>query len=316
MDTHKLNLPSILISLAIGIPLLVVVAPLVGEMAATMAPIPLNQQSFQIPVTELAYEDVEFQNEDQLWLRGWFFPAEDPGAPAIIYAPPTSHDQRTGLSVLKPLHQAGFHVLLFSFRGTGISEGNRVGFTYGYNESKDIDAAVHYLSDERGIHQIGAIGHSAGAVSILLSAADNPLITAIVAASPFPSLDEIWETNRPSFFPKTLYNLVMRLAELRKGFSRTQVQVEQIIQDISPRPLMIIHGSADRRVTLVQARRLFAKARNPKQFIVLPGATHHEARDPGLSNQIDVIIKFFKQSLVTAHGQADHGSLRTLSILR
>lgn len=276
---------------------MVVVGPLIGEMAATMAPIPTDKASFSTPPIELPYEDVHFSTSDGIQLRGWFFPAETADAPALVYAPATAQDQRSGLSLVEPLHRGGYHVLLFSYRGTGISDGNRTGFTYGYNESKDIDAAVRYLSSLRGIKQIGAIGHSAGAVSILISAAGNPLIKAIVSASAFPSLDEIWETNRPAFFPKPLYHLVLSLAELRKGFSRYDVHAESALAAIAPRPILFIHGAADRRVTLPQARRMFARAEGPKQFILLDGATHHEVRIPGLDNQIASIIHFFDQSL-------------------
>jgi dipeptidyl aminopeptidase/acylaminoacyl peptidase len=263
-------------------------------MFATMAPIYPRQDERLLDHLEIPYEEVAFPTSDGLTLRGWFFPTQDPQAPAVLYAPATSHDQRSGISLVEPLHEAGFQVLLFSYRGHGASDGNRFGFTYGAAESKDIDAAASYLFETRHIQRIAAIGHSAGAVSIILSAAHNPHIRAVVAASPFNSVEEVWETSRPGFFPQTLFNLVMRISELRKGFSRLQVRPDQVIGEIAPRPLLLIYGSEDQRVTQKQAQRMFARAGGPKQLWLLKGASHQQVRTPGLDALMDRIIPFLK----------------------
>ena len=289
-------------SLFAGLSILSVGGPLLGEMFATMAPIyPLRDE--RLPANlEIPYEDVAFPTSDGLTLRGWFFPAADPQAPAVLYAPATSHDQRSGLSLVEPLHQAGYHVLLFSYRGHGASDGNRFGFTYGAAESQDVDAAASYLYTKRHIRRIAAIGHSAGAVSIILSAARNPLIGAVVAASPFNSVQEVWETSRPGFFPGGLFNLVMRISEMRKGFRRSQVRPDQVIPQIAPRPLLLIYGSEDQRITLNQARRLFARAKAPKQFWLIGGASHDQVRTPGLDTLMDRIIPFLNVAFQYTEG--------------
>jgi predicted alpha/beta hydrolase len=209
--------------------------PIIGEAIATMSPVFSHKESDAIADLGLKYELVAFSTSDGLTLRGWFFPALDPHAPAILYAPATAHDQRQGLSLVAPLQRAGFQVLLFSFRGHGASDGSRFDFSYGARESQDVDAAVNYLYEQRGIHQIGAIGHSAGAASIIISAARNPHLGAVAAAASFSSIEETWLFNRPQIYPKPLYNLAMRLFELRKRFSRQQVRPLDVIGQIAPR---------------------------------------------------------------------------------
>lgn len=263
-------------------------------MVATTAPI---GATFPRSFSGLDYEEVAFESGDGHTLRGWFFPAADPDAPAIIYAPATAHDQRQGLSLVAPLRRAGYQVLLFSYRGVGNSDGNRLSFSYGARESRDVDAAARYLAEVRGVRQIGAIGHSAGAVSILLSAARNPRIEAVVAAAPYSSLQEIWQANRPAAFPKRLYDLTLRLFELRKGFSRHQVRPVDVVKEISPRPILFIYGLEDRRVTLAQAQSLFQAAGFPKQIIWLPNTTHAGVRSPGLDLLVEQIVRFFDASL-------------------
>ena len=230
-------------------------------------------------------------------LHGWFFPGKNAGSPAILYAPGTGRDQRSGISLIVPFHRAGYHVLLFSYRGHGRSEGNRFGFTYGAYESKDIDAAVAFLSETRGIEKIGVIGHSAGAVSGIISAARNPHISALVAAAPYLSVEDIWYTNRPAFFPKPLLELTFRFAEFRKRFSRDEVRPQDIIDRISPRPLLLIHGIDDQRITQNQAMDLFDAANEPKCMWLVEGADHGDVRSPLLDTQVQDIISFFDQAL-------------------
>jgi dipeptidyl aminopeptidase/acylaminoacyl peptidase len=290
------NIVFALSSVLVGLSVLTIGGPVLGEALATMAPMYTKDDSAKLPNLGFPVEHITFQTDDGLSLRGWFFPAVNSKAPAILYAPATSRDQRSGLSLVAPFHQAGYHVLLFSYRGHGSSDGDRFGFTYGAAESRDVDAAVRYLREERGIKKIGAIGHSAGAVSIILSAARNPDISAIVAASPFNSVEEIWETNRPSLFPKPLYELTMWLSEFRKGFSRHQVRAMDVIAMIAPRPLLLIHGSADKRITQEQALQLYSQAEQPKRLWVIEGATHHSVRQPGLDVLAQQILQFFDRA--------------------
>lgn len=267
---------------------------MIGEMVATVPPFFVN---YPRVYRGLEHEDVSFPTTDGLTLRGWFFPTRDPHAPAVLYAPATAHDLRQGLSLVAPLHQAGFQVLLFSYRGSGESEGNRLNFSYGARESHDIDAAVRYLSETRSIQSIGAIGHSAGAVSIILSAARNSKIDAVVAAAPYTALEDIWQDNRPAFFPEGFYLQLQRLFQLRKGFSQKHVRPIDVIGMISPRPVFLVYGMEDQRIPETQASRLFGAARFPKQIIWLQGASHAEVRSPGLDNLAVQIVRFFEESL-------------------
>ncbi len=282
-------------SLIAGFGFLLVAGPAFGELFATKPPIFRNKKALLAnEKMNLAYEEVSFYSGDGLILRGWFYPAEDPHAPAVISAPATSHDQCSGLSLVQPLHRAGYHVLLFSYRGHGQSDGNAFGFSYGARESKDIDAAVNFLAKAKGITKIGLIGHSAGAVSALLSAARNPRVGAVVAASPFSSMEAIWNNNRPKFLPSCIFKFTLRLVEWRKGFSRHAVRPQDVISQISPRPILLIHGEDDQRVSTQQAKDLFLAAKRPVSLWLVKGASHGEVGTVVLTEQIDQIIAFFE----------------------
>ena len=275
-----------------GATLLTLAAPLVGETIAILPPAFRKADSAPMIEAGLAYEDVTFPTTDGLELRGWFFPAARPDAPAMIYAPATSHDQRSGLSLVPAFHDAGYHVLLFSYRGHALSDGRKGQFTYGEAESRDVEAAAQFLSESKGIDRISVVGHSAGAVSAILSAARNPLIGAVVAVAPFNCVTEVWHTSRPSLVPAPILNWALWVAEKTRGFDREQVCPVQVVEQIAPRPLLVIHGTEDRRITEEQVRELYAAAEEPKSLWLVDGASHDGIRNPVLDILSKDVISF------------------------
>jgi dipeptidyl aminopeptidase/acylaminoacyl peptidase len=280
-----------------GAALLTVAGSVIGELVATMPPAFRQADAAPAAPAGTAFEQIAFPSTDGLTLRGWLFPADRPDAPAIVYAPATAHDQRSGLSLAPAFHAAGYSLLLFSYRGHGLSDGDRWGFTYGAAESYDLDAAVRYLRDVRGAGQVGVIGYSAGAVSAIISAARTPDIGAVVAVAAFTCVDAIWRTNRPAIVPQALLDLTLRLSELRKGFRRADACPLRDIGRIAPRPLLLVHGTADQRITEVQARQLYDAAEGPKSLWLVPGATHSTVRSPGLDALLPDVIAFLDAAL-------------------
>ena len=90
----------------VGASLLTLVGPVVGETIATLPPLVLKKATTPFSELGLPYEDVTFPTTDGLMLRGWFIPADEADAPAILYAPATGHDQRSGLSLVPQFRQA------------------------------------------------------------------------------------------------------------------------------------------------------------------------------------------------------------------
>ncbi len=285
-------------TLLLSVTIIGIGGPVLGEMVSTAAPF-FSKRADKAPnALGMQYESVSFQTSDGVTLRGWFFPSDSPESPAILYAPSTANDQRSGLSLVRPLHAAGYGVLLFSYRGFGQSDGNPLGFSYGARESLDVDAAVRYLHDVQDAPAIGAIGHSAGAAAIILSAARNPQLTAIVAASPYNSVEEIWYTNRPKVMPTPFFDFIMRASEMRKGFERSQVRPVDVIGKIAPRPILFIHGMKDQRITEKQALALVSQAGEPKELWLMGGLSHAEVRSIGIDEHIQEIIDFLNRALI------------------
>jgi len=282
-----------------GAALLTFVGPVVGETISTLPPSFTPDDSDSLAALDLPYENVSFPSTDGLELRGWFVPAAGPDAPAIVYAPATAHDQRSGMSLVPAFHRAGYQVLLFSYRGHALSDGRKTTFSYGDAESRDVDAAVRFLSENKGIRRIALIGHSVGAASAILSAARNTSVGAVVAVAPFTCVTEVWQTSRPAFVPSFILNWALWVAEKRAGFDRDEVCPLDVVSRIAPRPLLVIHGTGDQRITEAQVRRLFAVAEEPKTLWLVEGATHGGIRTPVLDDLLPDVIDFLDEALGT-----------------
>nr|MBC7245767.1 alpha/beta fold hydrolase [Chloroflexota bacterium] len=276
--------------------LLAVVFPVIAEGWATRPPFPPTSSLNPLTAFGLTYYEVAFQAADGLTLRGWLTPAKSRDAPAIIYAHGAGQDQRSGLSLVPALHQAGYTVLLFSYRGHGHSDSDGCGITYGYRESQDIDSAARFLRQTKQVCQIGVIGYSIGASSALLSAARNFDIQAVVAVAPFASPLDVWAANRPSFLPHFVLDWIRRVVEWHKDISLAAIDLTQLISHIAPRPLLLVHGSSDERIPLAQVKRLFAAAGQPKTLWLIEGETHGSIRSHGLEANIAEIIHFFDEA--------------------
>jgi len=172
----------------------------------------------------------------------------------------------------------GFAVLIFNFRGTGASSGNLdiLGWT------RDLKAVIDYLCalPEVDKSRLSLLGFSGGAaVGIYVAAQDNRVSSVVACACPaeftlltkadnpsplvdhFRSIDVI----RDSDFPPSAQ-------EWLTGFKL--LSPINYVAGISPRPLLLVHGSQDETVKVSDARRLYARAGEPKQLIIVDGAGH------------------------------------------
>ena len=63
------------------------------------------------------------------------------------------------------------------------------------------------------------------------------------------------------------------------------------IAQVSPRPLLLVHGSQDKTVDVSHAHRLYAQAGEPKQLAIVEGAGHRLRRD---EEAMAVVINWLK----------------------
>ena len=172
----------------------------------------------------------------------------------------------------------GLAVLIFNFRGTGASNGNLdiSGWT------GDLKAAIDYLwaLPEVDRSHLSLLGFSGGAaVSVYMAAQDKRVSSIVTCACPaeFTFLTEVDE-------PQSVIDHFRSIGTIREKDFPYSVEdwfsgfrlVSPIkhVAEIAPRPLLLVHGSKDEVVDVSHAYKLYARAGEPKQIIIVDGAEH------------------------------------------
>ncbi|MHB1414953.1 MAG: alpha/beta hydrolase [Chloroflexota bacterium] len=259
------------------------VAAIGGYVAFTLTEVD-RQAPTPLPSTlGLAYEDIVFPSQiDAVNLHGWYLPAQPAESARSVILVHGQNGQRAdpGIGMLplaKDLVEHGYNVLTFDLRGHGESPGDHRYF--GYFERRDVKGAVDYL-ESRGApgRWVGTIGFSMGAATVLLAGPEDPRIRAVVADSGYADFRELvdgalpTESGLPAFFtPITVF-----MAKVLLGMDVDAIRAETNLGKLDPRPLLIIHGTADGTVPVAQAYHLAAAY--PKASLwILDGVDHVQA---------------------------------------
>jgi len=246
------------------------------------------------------HEPVMFQASDGLRLSGWKMGA-DPTQPWIILCHGLGTNRQDLLGTAKALHEAGFNLLLFDFRGHGQSEGRTT--SMGWREQRDLEGALAYLGSQVdvGTQPYGVFGLSmGGAVAIMVAARDERL-GAVAVDSVYADLDaaignHLWYRYRLPRIPFVLF--VSFTYRLRFGIWPRHVSPIRVARQLGPRPFFVIHGEDDPRMPLRDAKALYHAAQEPKQLWTVPGAVHLAGLETDPKAYRERVVKFFTESLV------------------
>jgi dipeptidyl aminopeptidase/acylaminoacyl peptidase len=250
----------------------------------------------------LAYQDVRFPaREDGLMIAGWYIPYRSSHRAVVLVHGKDSIRTREFrgdfVDLAAALHKSGFAVLMIDLRGHGQSDAARFGF--GLRERRDVLGAVDWLKSQ-GFRpgSIGVLGVSMGAASSIGAAVEEPAIGALVEdsgyAAIYPIIQKEWEevSRLPDFFLQP----TLLIGRLLLGYDITTARPVEEIDDIAPRPVMIIHGRADQLVPLDDAEQL--RAANPgAELWVVPGAGHARAYNTDPRAYVERVAGFFRKNL-------------------
>jgi pimeloyl-ACP methyl ester carboxylesterase len=235
----------------------------------------------------LDFQEVSFRASDGSTLRGWLVPAASGGSLGVVTVHGRGADRRAFLPHLPMLHNLGATTLLFDLRDNGLSDGGaQRGMSMGYREAQDVSSAVQYLKSV-GISRVVVLGVSLGAGSAILAAANDPAIDAVVAESPFSSMqDHVQQLTDQNLSRMRLETVVPDVIwatwwpQVVVGFTSWRVGARDlaapidVIGRIAPRPILLIHGTADTALVPEHSARLFERAHMPRELWLAPGAVH------------------------------------------
>ena len=211
---------------------------------------------------DLDYEDVAFASADGTMLTGWFIPATYEPRGTVIHLHGNTRNMTSHYRYVGWIADEGFNVFVFDYRGYGQSAGtpDRKGIY------EDCVAAVRYVQqrDDVNPERVIVIGQSLGAANAIAVLGREKFdgILGIVAEAPFASYEEIVTDDLA-----TSSGSISRAA-LGDAYSPAAVVDKLGV------PLIVIHGTADRVVPYKQGKRLFDKAKEPKQIWTIKGGRH------------------------------------------
>ena len=214
------------------------------------------------------YEQVTLRTSDGLQLAGWYVRSRN-GAAVISY--PT----RTGkLPQARMLARHGYGVLLLDARGYDGSQGDPN--LFGWDDAKDIDAAVAWLQRQRDVRdgRIGGIGFSVGGEMMLQTAAANTGLRAVVSdGAGFRSVREELLYGPRGWFTSLPEQAVQSAALSVMSGTAPPPSLKELLPRIAPRHVFFIyagHGAGGEEYNLDYYRAAHA----PKVLWEIPEAHH------------------------------------------
>jgi hypothetical protein len=162
----------------------------------------------------------------------------------------------------------GFNLFVFDYRGYGKSKGkpSRQGV---YEDSV---AALEYIKSRADIEQDKLIvfGQSIGGANAL----------AVVGQNHFDGIVGVATDSAFSSYKRVACDQAGWLKPLAFCLVGNKLSPERFVANISPTPLLIIHGTRDPIAYYKHAKRLYEKAADPKQLWTIEGGGHTSALGP------------------------------------
>ncbi len=236
-------------------------------------------------------EDVDLAAADGTALKGWWF--DNPGSERVVICCHGHRGNKSDLLGIGPgLWRAGNTVMLFDFRGSGDSADGPQSLAH--HEQQDLRAAIDHAAARRPDAEITVVGFSMGAAVTILVAAGDPRVAKVVLDSPFADMSGVISAaiSRLRLPPVPLLWLTDQMTRARYGYRFRDVQPIDVIADIAPRPLLLLHGDTDRIIPVEHAYRLFAAAGDPKDLVIYPGVDHCGGYFVDRTAYIDMVAGF------------------------
>jgi uncharacterized protein len=255
----------------------------------------------------LAAEEVSFPSAtDQLTLRGWLLGGGGERLIIVVHGKDGTRASNNILEISQGLAGAGYDVLSFDMRGHGRSDGER--FSLGWYERRDIHGAVEFAR-ARGYTRIGLLGFSMGGATSLMATAENEAIQAVASDSAYADLEQLLEVQLPknSHLPSLFNPGILAMVQLLYGPDVDKIRPADSVRQISPRPLLVMHGLDDTFIPPFNGERLrdaYNSTGAQVRYETFPGAGHVKLYESDPARYMQVLLAFFDDALGRAQERA------------
>ncbi len=253
----------------------------------------------------IAYQDVRLRTNDEIDLAGWSIPASDPRG-TVLYLHGYGENRAQVISVLQPLHDAGFNVVAFDFRGHGQSEGHTV--TFGHRETNDVKAGYEFAKARYPDQPLFMVGVSYGAAVGLQTLPELPEVRAAWVDSTFASMDSVlWQQFsflKPASLQSGAVSMARTILWLDCGFKPDEIRLDKVLKNVNT-PLFFVHGQTDDRTSLSEGHQLFNGYDGPKGYFWIDDSTPRSVQPEARQRYYDQLIAFLEANMPGAERPAE-----------
>ncbi len=217
------------------------------------------------PYQMSSYEEVSFPSgQAGINLSGWYIEV-DPSAPAVVVTHGLGASKKDA-NLLIPagmLARNGFNILIYDLRNHGQSDHDNGRTSIGNKEYQDVLGAWDWLIKVKGYspERIGLYGVSLGGGTTLDAFGEEPQVAAAFVDSPFANLPEIMTAElAKNGYPTFLTTPAVIMARVVANEDLLAHSPTEAIYNDNGRPLYIVHGTGDERISVNQTLELKALA--------------------------------------------------------
>ena len=217
--------------------------------------------------------------------------------PVIIYCHGNSSSQLEIKYYLYKFLQENINIFAFDFSGCGKSEGEYI--SLGVYEKMDLKIVVDFVYKLPNVSSIGLWGHSMGAATIILYAAQDPRISCICVDSSFYDFNILIKEisvkiiTIPNFVYSSAYSLVKEMIYNRNKIDIDKIKPIDQVRKIGI-PTYFIHAKKDELISSEHSLKLYEACGAFYKFINICEGEHNSIRPDDIINKI---VNFFKNYL-------------------
>ncbi len=257
-------------------------------------------------------EEVRFTTEDGLELAGTYLRSRTATRTGVLVF---CHEYLSNRWSYRPytesLRDAGFDIFTFDFRNHGDSGSDPSYRPLQWvtdHEVRDLEAALRCLRTrpDHDMAGFGLFGISRGGGTALVAAANEADVWGVITDGAFPTHGtmfayilrwaEIYVSNEKLWkhMPHWVFHFIAWTARIpsEKRLNCRFPTIESAVAKIGPRPWLMIHGAKDAYIGPEIAERLFARAAEPKEMWIVPGAKHNRCLEVQPTMYVERISAF------------------------
>lgn len=229
---------------------------------------PTKYQYVEVSKIPVKPQDIEFQLEDQTKIHGWYFKSSDKPKGRILFFHGNAQNITSHFMGLYWMLEHGYDFMIFDYPGYGKSTGSP-------NQKTTTEAGLQALKWMESLSPrlpLIVYGQSLGGNIAMYSLSQHkpPETCLAIVESSFKSYRKVAQRVAASHWFTWILQPLAWLVMSDKYSAKNH------IAQISPTPLLVIHGDQDNIVSIKNSEDIYAAASDPKDFWVVLHTRHIE----------------------------------------